>query len=150
MAVPGEYQDLVDRTRAFLRDTPELNELKKIQESTDEQIYQALLDGLDVINYEHVPAVQYKTLDKVPSKNLLIKSAVIEILQSAGINSARNIATFRDAGGISITDNDVYGRYINWFNVLINKFIRGVTTMKINDNINAGYGGVGSEYEYIG
>lgn len=33
---------------------------------------------------------------------------------------------------------------------MINKFVRGVTVMKIQDNINAGYGGVSSEYEFLG
>lgn len=113
MAVPAEHQDLVDTVRSFLRDTPELNDLKQIQESTDDHLYQALLDALDEINYEHVPGVQYKTLDKVPSQNILKIGAVLQILQSAGIHSARNMATFRDAGGISISDHDVYGRYIN-------------------------------------
>lgn len=58
--------------------------------------------------------------------------------------------SFNDSGGITIREHDEYGRYINYYNVLINKYVRGVTAMKQNDNINNGYGGVASEYGYLG
>ena len=41
---------------------------------------------------------------------------------------------------------DKYGRYINYFNVLINKYVRGVTGMKLGKNVDDAYGGVDSEY----
>ena len=41
---------------------------------------------------------------------------------------------------------DMYGRYINYYNILINKYLRGVSNMKLGANIEAAYGGVSSEY----
>jgi len=41
---------------------------------------------------------------------------------------------------------DKYGRYINYYNVLVNKYMRGVTGMKLGQNVEAAYGGVASEY----
>ena len=150
MAVPQEHQAKVDRLRSFLNDTEELNTLKGVKESTDDDLYYALLDALDEINFEFVPAVQYDGLDDVPSFNLLKMGATLQILISKGILSARNTLSFSDSGGITVRDHDEHGRYINYYNVLVNKYIRGVTAMKMNDNINGGYGGVGSEYGWFG
>ena len=41
---------------------------------------------------------------------------------------------------------DKYGRYINYYNILINKYSRGVQTMKLGKNVEDAYGGVDSEY----
>lgn len=145
MAIPSEYQTKVDRLRNFLNDTKELNDLKEVQESTDEDLYYALLDAYDEINYEYVPAVEFSDIDDVPF-NLLKQGATLQILTSKGILSARNTLSFSDSGGITVKDHDTYGRYINYFNVLVNKFVRGVTNYKLSKNANDCYGGVHSEY----
>ena len=67
-------------------------------------------------------------------------------LTSKGILSARNTITYRDGGGVTVQDYDRYGRYINYYNILINKYVRGVSNMKLGSNIESAYGGVDSEY----
>ena len=43
---------------------------------------------------------------------------------------------------------DRYGRYINYYNILITKYARGVQSMKIGNNVDDAYGGVSSEYGF--
>ena len=62
--------------------------------------------------------------------------------------AARNTLTYSDSGGVTVQDMDKYGRYVNYFNVLIAKFQRGVTNMKVGQNVDEGYGGIHSEYWY--
>ena len=66
-----------------------------------------------------------------------------------GILSARNSLTYQDAGGVTVSDYDRYGRYTNLFNTLINRYYRAVTSIKRRVNIDACYGGVESEYSWV-
>ena len=139
-------QLFVDRLRKWLNDTVELNVLEEVQESSDEELHHALQDTLDEINYEFSPSSNYKTFGQVPSWNLLKLGATLQVLTSKGIMSSRNTITYRDGGGVTVQDMDKYGWYIIYFNILITKYSRGVMNMKRSANIDAAYGGVGSEY----
>jgi hypothetical protein len=54
--------------------------------------------------------------------------ATLKILTKKGILSARNTLTYQDAGGITVQDYDKYGRYVNYFNVLVSTYYRGIQT----------------------
>lgn len=73
--------------------------------------------------------------------------ATLQYLTSKGILSARNTLTYRDGGGVTVQDYDRYGRYINYYNILISKYVRGISAMKLGSNIESAYGGVPSEYD---
>lgn len=53
--VPAEYQGAVDRLRKYLKDTAEQNDLELKEESTDLELYQAMEDAWDEINYTYPP-----------------------------------------------------------------------------------------------
>mgnify|MGYP004197339909 FL=1 len=144
--IPYEDQLYVDRLRKFLGDTAELNVLDEVKESTDIELHHAIQDTIDEINYEFLPGTEYKKISEVPSWNLVKLGATLQILTSKGILSSRNTLTYQDSGGVTVQDFDKYGRYINYYNILINKFVRGVSSMKLNANVDAAYGGVPSEY----
>jgi len=147
-AIPEAHKLKVDKFRDFLRDREELNILIEKQESTDLDLYQALQDGLDAINYEYGYQTSY-TLDDFPSWKILRDAATLEVLTSAGIHSARNQLSYNDAGGVNIQDIDVYGRYINYYNVLVNKVRAAVTNFKMQKNIDDAYGGSESAYSNL-
>ena len=145
--IPFEESLLVTRLREFLGDEAALNILDEVQEATDQELHHALQDTLDEINYEFNPtSINYATMMKVPSWNLLKLGGALQILTSKGILSARNTLTYQDSGGVTVQNMDKYGRYINYYNILINKYVRGVTNMKLGKNIESAYGGVDSEY----
>jgi hypothetical protein len=54
--------------------------------------------------------------------------------------------TYNDAGGITIKDQDKFGRYINWYNNLLAGYRRTVSEFKRSHNINSSFGGSHSEY----
>lgn len=145
--ISTEAKLLVDKLRDFLRDRAELNLLLETRESTDQDLYQCILDGLEAINYEYGFASDY-ALSDVPWK-ILRDAAILEVLTSAGIHSARNTLNYNDSGGVVVSDLDVYGRYINYYNILVNKVRASITNYKMAKNMENGYGGSGSAYSSL-
>ena len=145
--IPHGDQIYVNRLRKFINDTAALNTLDKDVEVSDIDLYHYIHDALDELNYEYPPtSINYATIQAVPSWNILKMGATLMYLTSKGILSARNTITYRDGGGVTVQDYDRYGRYINYYNILINKYVRGVSNMKLGSNIESAYGGVDSEY----
>lgn len=146
--VPTQYQPFVDRLRKHLGDTAELNELLEEEESDDEFLYHCLQDALDEINFDIEPVTinyEFKEL-AMKNWNVLKLGAALQVLTGKGILSARNTVSYNDSGNLNIQENDTYGRYINYFNILIAKYNRAVIAMKRSTNVEACYGGIGSEY----
>lgn len=148
MAIPSEHIMKVERLRDFLRDRPELNRLLEEKESSDNDLYEALLAGLDYINCEVGYLTDY-SLNDFPSWKILRDAAVLDILTSAGLGSARNTLTYNDNGGVMSQDNDVYGRYMAYYNQLIVKTQQAIQNFKIVKNISNGFGGSESAYGAI-
>jgi len=147
--VPQEHLNHVKLFRKFLHDTEEKNDLTGIEESTDLELHQALMDTWSQINYEFEPSdLHFETLKKIPWSVLRL-GAMLNILVSQGILSARNVLTYNDSGGITVKDQDKFGRYMAYFNMLISKYRRGAMSIKRSMNINGGYGGINSEYNDI-
>jgi hypothetical protein len=146
--IPYNHNLYVQRLRTYLGDTAELNSLQEEIESTDVELYHYIQDTLDELNYEFLPQTSY-TIDNFPSWNILQIGSILKYLTSKGILSARNTLTYQDGGGVTVQDYDKYGRYVNYFNVLINKFVRGATNLKLGKNVEDCYGGVSSEYGTI-
>ena len=146
--IPTADRPYVNRLRRFLQDQAVLNTLDQAQESTNTDLYFALQDALDEINVTG-QVTTYSSFSQVPW-SLLKLGGVLNILMSQGILSARIQLTFNDAGGIQVSDIDKYGRYVNWFNVLINKYQRGIIQWKITKNVDDAYGEVPSEYVDLG
>jgi len=146
--IPSINRPYVNRLRRFLQDQVVLNTLDQAQESTNTDLYFALQDALDEINITG-QVTTYTTFSDVPW-SLLKLGGVLNILTSQGILSARNQLTYNDAGGIQVSDLDKYGRYVNWFNVLINKYQRGIIQWKVTKNVDDAYGEIPSEYVDLG
>ncbi len=143
--IPFEESLYVARIRRFIGDNAALNVLHGEEESDNFFIYECLQDALDEINTEFLPATTW-TIQTCPSWNALKIGTVLQILTGKGILSARNTLTYQDSGGVTVHDLDTYGRYINYYNVLINKYMRSVQSIKISYNVDQAYGGVASEY----
>lgn len=146
-SVPADMQARVDRLRNFLQDTAELNDLEAVEESTDIELYYALQDTFSEMNYEVEPTdLSFEKISDIPWAILKL-GAVLNILVSKGILSARNVLSYNDSGGITVKDQDKYGRYTVFFNMLTNKYRRAAMGFKRSYNLNGGYGGSHSEYD---
>ncbi len=146
--IPSADRPYVNRLRRFLQDQDVLNTLDQVQESTNVDLYFALQDSMDEVNITP-PLTTYSSFVDVPW--LILKlGGTLNILISQGILSARNQLTYNDTGGIQVSDLDKYGRYVNWFNVLIAKYQRAIIGWKLTKNVEEAYGDVPSEYRDIG
>jgi hypothetical protein len=145
--IPYAHKTYINKLRKFLGDEATLNKLLEAEEADDAFLYEALTDALDVINYEYAPLTTY-TLDDFPAWPLLKAGATLQVLIGKGILSARNTLTYNDASNITVQDTDHYGRYINFFNLITNKFVMGVKMFKMQANIDACYGGTESAFSY--
>ena len=146
--MPIELPNLnrIQKFRRWIGDEEGLNILDQKRECTDEEIQDYLEDTVDEINYSHPPKTSY-TVSTFPSFYLLKLGATLQYLTAKGILSARNMITYGDPSGISVQDTDKYGRYVNYYNVLITKYVNAVMNFKREMNVDSAYGGLGSEMD---
>jgi len=145
--IPQVPNNLIQRLYKFLRDDAVVNQLLDGKESSPGQLRMALEDSLDDWNTTPppIPPVSFLTH---PSRNLLIKGAVIEILISAGILMSRNRLSYND-GGISVQVSDKASDYSQWINMLVRNYESKKIEIKKTINVERGWGGVPSEYSVI-
>lgn len=114
---------IIELVRKFLRDTPKLNELKRVQESTDDDIKLALNMAISDWN-STPPLITPSRLDNFPSMDWLIVASAMFILQSAGILNYRNDLAYSDSG-ITVNPWSKGPQYFNtagmWANMSENK-----------------------------
>jgi len=146
MAISTANQAYVDRLRNWLGDMADLNVLTGVQESSDVFLYEALEDAIDEVNNEWGFESTY-TMGTFPNFSLLKYGAACQVLMGKGILSARNTLTYRDAGGVQVSDLDKYQRYMPIFNQLLQKWTAGVRGMIRRINVDGAYGGVGTEMD---
>jgi hypothetical protein len=144
----GTITYMRNRIRNFNGDKEELNVLVQAQETTDEEMNDYIYKAIDYFNGHGGNATEY-TLSDYPNKGNLIDGTVIQILMGKGILSARNMLTYQDSGGVTVQDFDVYGRYINLFNVFVNKYVQQVSSIKTSLNIDGAYGSISSPMSYL-
>ena len=150
------YRDAAQALRRYLNDTPQLNELDEDFESTDDELEDYIKDCLNDININSEPKTRYKLVDILtePGEDgdlpwtTVKMGAILQLLQAKGLHSARNMLTFSDAGGVQITNHDKWGRYINYYNVMIPKYEKAVAQLKMRANINLAFGGVSSPFSF--
>jgi hypothetical protein len=143
--VPEEDAKYVKRLRRDIRDFIEKNELRGIEENTDLEIYYSLINTALEIKSEIGYITQINDLAEIPW-NILSSGATIDILENEAIRSARNTLSYNDAGGINVQETDVYGRYVNLFNMFQNRYQASVRSWKASKNIENCYGGLHSDY----
>ena len=146
--IPEEDQKYVNRLRRDLRDLAEKNELKDMQESTDLELYYSLINSALEIKNEIGTILEVNSFSEIPW-NILSSGATIDVLENESIRSARNTLSYNDAGGINVQESDVYGRYVNLFNMFQARYQTAVRNWKASKNIESCYGGVYSDYNWL-
>lgn len=146
--IPEEDQKYVNRLRRDLRDLAEKNELKDMQESTDLELYYSLINSALEIKNEIGTILEVNSFSEIPW-NILSSGATIDVLENESIRSARNTLSYNDAGGINVQESDVYGRYVNLFNMFQARYQAAVRNWKASKNIESCYGGVYSDYNWL-
>lgn len=141
--------EAVARLRRYIADTAALNILWEEQESSNTELEEFIEDAIDEFNHAYMPITVYD-IDDFPSWSILKIGAVLQLLLGKGIWSARNTLTWSDQTGLNLRDTDVWGRYVNYYNLLVNKWRDYVVRYKRALNISACYDNVPSEFEDLG
>lgn len=137
-------QQFVGMVRDFMRDYSEVNRLIQGEEHSDRLIVWAILDALE--DFNTTPPMTSYSLTTFPSKGLLLRGTVINLLQSVGLLMTRNHLTFSD-GGIQVGVSDKTPLIQSWIQLFTNVYEQKKDRLKIALNIENGWGGgVHSEY----
>lgn len=136
---------MVSTVRMYLRDYPELNRLVQGEEHSNRLIAWAIVDAIDDFNASP-PHIGPFGLSNFPSRSLLIRGTVINLLESLGLLMTRNHLTFSD-GGIQAGVSDKTPLIQSWIALLTNRYEEKKRQIKIAMNIEGAWGGgVHSEY----
>lgn len=135
--------------RLFMRDTPAFNRLTRREESDADMYDFAIEMAVSDYNTTMPPLGYVVTLANYPSLYLLLHGAAIQLLKSEGIRQSRNELSY-SAGGSSFVRSNKTNYYMSWMTNFANEYQMLKRNIKMSINVNAGWGGVASEYELIG
>ncbi len=141
-------EDFIGQVRVFLRDQAEFNALLDGQETGDSLIGLAADLAADDWNATP-PFVGEVTVETHPSRYILFLGTLIQVLRSSGILQSRNNLNYSD-GGLTVATSDKAPQYMAWINQWMNEYERKKRSNKISRNAGSAYGGISSEYMFIG
>lgn len=151
----ANYTEAANKLRDFLKDKEALNILEGVKENTDDDLIDYIKTTLiDINNTGFKTSFGLKDIASEPEDagaipwHLVKLGATLECLTSNGILSSRNTLTFSDAGNVTVQDFDKFGRFINYYNVLISKYMNGIQLLKMRINITNAYSGSHSPMQY--
>lgn len=147
MPAPLTFEDFIPEVRAFLRDFPELNRIISGEESSNRMIEYCTHLAIDEFNTS--PPLTSYAISNFPSRSVLLRLTVCQLLTSVGILKSRNRFQYSDGGWSSDTEQQDTS-YMNWIQLLRSQTMPHMQNLKIALNIEGGWGaGVGSEYGWI-
>jgi hypothetical protein len=130
-----------------MRDFPELNRLISGEESSDRMVQFCAWLALD--EWNTTPPLSSHAFSDFPSRSLLLRLTIIQLLTSVGMLKARNRFTYND-GGFSVQTEEQDTLYMNWIQFLRSQVVPQMRDLKTALNIEGGWdAGVGSEYGII-
>jgi len=135
----------IDDIRLYIRDRPELNRLLGDVEFTNEQIDQAMKLTVMCFN-ELSPKTQY-TLENFPYQYTLLLGTLYHLLWGGGLSRMRNRLPYK-AGDVQVDDEAHGQEEMQLSQQLYQQFMNAAISNKIEENVNAGWGIINSEYYY--
>lgn len=152
-SVPGaspKFNNVVGMVRMFMRDFPHLNRTIEGEESDDRMIAWALMDTISDWNTTP-PLLSNVGVDNFPSVDLLIRGAVIALLDTLILLQARNHLTYSD-GGTSVSIDDKAPLLLQIKGMMKAEYEQKKKALKtainIQRSLNRGTG-IGSEYFFV-
>lgn len=137
--------------RDFLLDFPELNRLLNFnEENNDDKLDLYLNMALGFLNSVPPPTENYTDVSAFPIPSLLLHCAVEQCLISNSIHQARNELTYNNGGiSVKIPDGNRYLQALTMMSQQINRELEMLRQRKIYLNLEMGWGGINSPYQYI-
>jgi len=138
----------IAHVRDFLRDHAQFNALLDGEETSDGIINLCAELAADDFSTTPPPVGRFG-VENHPSFYLLFYGTIIQILRSAGLLQSRNNLNYSD-GGLTVATSDKAPQYKGWADSFFAEYEAKKRTFKISLNAGAAYGGVSSEYMFIG
>lgn len=139
------FEQFAGVVREYMRDHAELNRLTQGEQHSNRLIMWAIADALDDWNTTP-PLIGPVSILNFPSRHLLLRATVINLLESLGLLQTRNHLTFSD-GGIQVGVSDKTPLIQAWIQMYRNTYEVKKVKLKVAMNIEGGWGGgVHSEY----
>lgn len=135
-----------DEVRAYIHDYSENNRLIEGEEFSDSSIQ--LCMKLALSDYNSIPPLTSVSPKLFPSLSLLMYGTLGHLFLGKAANLARNTMAYSD-GGLSIPVEERAELYMNLGNQYVAQFKDLATRLKINQNMEAGWGSVASDYRYF-
>jgi hypothetical protein len=130
-------------------DTPALNRLIDGYESEAELLDFAIEMAISDWNSTSPILRPYLGIATFPSLYLLLHGAAIQVMKSQGLYQSRNELQY-NAGGTSLVRQNKARIYMEWLANFSAEYEQKKRTMKIQMNVGRGWGGVHSEYAFLG
>jgi len=148
--LPKRVAQLISMVRAKLRDFPELNRLIEGKETSDREIALALAEAVDDFNTTP-PLIESYTIENFPSPSLLVRGALINVLESVGLLQTRNQMSYSDGQGIQVSISDKTPMLMQWLTLFMNQYEQKKLRLKKALNLKGALNGssVPSEYSYL-
>jgi hypothetical protein len=140
--------NFINQVNTFLQDSPEFNALINRQETSLGLI--SLCADLAMDDFSHSPPlIGTFSVETTPYLYLLFIGTLIQILRSQGLLQARNNLNYSD-GGLTVATSDKSPVYKAWADSYFQEYESKKRTLKMSLNAASAYGGVSSEYMFIG
>jgi hypothetical protein len=147
---PLSTNQFIGEVRGFVRDFPGLNRLISGEESSDRLIRYCA--DLAVDEWNTTPPLSAHTIAKFPSRSVLLRLTICNLLTSVGILKSRNSFAYSDGGfQVQTEEHDTrYQRWIQMFRTMGPASAAAIQKLKVALNIEGGWdSGVGTEYGWI-
>lgn len=135
-----------DEVRAYIHDYSENNHLIEGEEFSDGSIQLAM--KLALSDYNTIPPLSTVSPKMFPSLSLLLYGTLAHLFLGKAANLARNTMAYSD-GGLNIPVEERAELYMNLGNQYMTQFKDLANRLKIQQNIESGYGSVSSDYRYF-
>lgn len=145
--LPKKLAGIISLVRAKMRDYPELNRLIEGHETSDRQIAFALIEAVDDFNTTP-PLIGSYTIESFPSVSLLVRGAIINIIESVGLLQTRNQMSYSDGQGVQVSVSDKAPMLMSWLNLFVGQYEQKKFRLKQALNLNSALNGSGVPSEY--
>jgi hypothetical protein len=145
--LPKRLSAMIALVRAKMRDYPELNRLVEGHETSDRQIAFALAETVDDFNMTP-PLIGNYSIENFPSTSLLLRGAIIAILESVGLLQTRNQMNYSDGQGVQVGVSDKAPMLMSWLNMFVSSYEQKKFRLKQALNLNSALTGSGVPSEY--
>lgn len=139
----------VGQVRDYLRDHPQFNALQLNDFETSDAVVSLCADLAADDFSTSPPLIGRFSVENHPSLYLLFIGTVLQVLRSAGLMQARNDLNYSD-GGLTVATSNKSPIYKAWADMYYAEYEQKKRTLKISINASSAYGGVASEYMFIG